>query len=145
MRTRKGAKESATTGETKTGTAESLDLADHALVVVFGGVTTMKKGPFTGEKTVSPVKVYLYGKQIGLLSRFELSQSSNQPLPEVDFTFPDEKVLERGSDSLRQSYEKYLTMVKEALPWATLNGRKHNVNVFDPGTVSPPRLPPEDE
>lgn len=126
-----------TSGAQKT---EPLDLSSHALVLAFEGPKIVKDGPYKGERCIGTTRVYLRGKLIGLLNKVEFSQSTTEPLPQVEFTFTTSTVL---TPALSVTYKQYVDEIREAMPWATITspignyGPDTNPTVFDPGTIKP--------
>lgn len=142
--------ESADSASTETGTPtkrnDTINLSDHALVVVFEGVKVLEHGPYKGERVVRPAKIYIEGKQIGVLSSFRLTQNGDNPLPEVSFAFASglkDEDIPTMSDRLKATLSGFVGLIRKNLPWATwsMPGASSpppaSVTVFDPGQVKP--------
>ena len=134
----------ATDTEAGSDSAETIDLADFALVITFGGIKTVPDGPFKGERAIDPPKVYVQGKPLALVSRVDVSLVANEPLPQLRFTFGDlPPKLVAKSPAAKEVYEKYVGMVRQALPWASFtspvgdHGPTKPLDVLDPGTSRP--------
>jgi hypothetical protein len=123
--------------------SDTVTLNDHAMVITVGGVRDITEGPYKGAKTFSSTKVYVGGKQVGLLSSFRLSCTSNNPIPEVHFEFLSGLKETTGlSTSLLGALAKYLEVIREKLPWASWaspgsSSPTQEVTVFDPGQINP--------
>lgn len=140
----------ATATEAGRDSVESLDPANFALVITFGGIKIVPEGPFKGERAIDPPKIYVQGKLMALVSRLDVSLVANEPLPQLRFTFGDlPPKLVAESHAVKEVYEKFVGRVREALPWATFtspvgnNGPTKPMDVLDPGTIQPatPKAP----
>jgi len=124
-------------GQAKT----SLELEDHTLAIVFGGMKTLQDGPYKGERAVSPTRVYVHGKMIGLLAKVEFSQGNTEPLPQVTFTFVPAPTQLLKTAMMRAAYEMHVERIRGAMPWATILSpigdyeAQSPAMVFDPGTI----------
>lgn len=141
--------ESADSASTETGTLskrnDTINLSDHALVVVFEGVKVLDEGPYKGQKVIRPAKVYIEGKQIGVLSSFQLTQNGDNPFPEVKFAFASglkDEDIPKMSDRLRDSLSRFVDLIRKNLPWASwsmpgASSTASSITVFDPSQVKP--------
>jgi hypothetical protein len=140
----KNARSARTPGAGKTSKrTDTIILNDHALVIVLGGSKSVSEGPNKGLKTFSPAKVYMDGKQVGMLDDFHFSSSSSSILPEIKFSFMS-KVEDDSKlpDSVRDILSRYARLIQDKLPWATwtMPGKSSTVQemtVFDPGQIKP--------
>jgi hypothetical protein len=121
---------------------ETIDPRDHALVIVIEGLRVAKSGPYTGQTVIGPTQVYVEGAHLGLLSSLEITLRSNQTTPEVKFQFASGVKSESATDTLLTAIDKYVNMVRKALPWASWSSplgssATEELFVFDPGQIKP--------
>jgi hypothetical protein len=125
--------------------SDLIDLNDHELVIVLGGSKVVTDGPNKGLNTFSPAKIYMGGKQVGMLDSFHFSWTADNLLPEIRFSFwskiKDEDIPKLPS-SVKDALTRYLKLIQEKLPWATWtapgsSSPTQEMTVFDPGQINP--------
>lgn len=99
-------------------TPNQLNLDDQALVIVFGGLRTKQ---YDGEPTitVTPVKVFSHGRQIGAISSLDFRATSEaNGVPLVRFEFAKGIDPSTLPEALTQAIEAQVQQIKKVIPWA---------------------------
>jgi len=92
----------------------NVDLKDYSLAILYGA----------DGKLTRHAQIFHYGKQIGVISKFELKLDASKVLPEATFVFCEgltADMLEGASEALREGLKRAVDMARASVPGAQVD------------------------